>query len=121
MSLPVFARHVLTVITPGVKEVHGDDVDDWSPVAVTIREIPRCWVESRTSEENNYRRDTTRAGFDILLPPGVELPTARDRIRHPLGDGDYKVQGEVMPVPSASGRLDHFFMYVERWKVTKNV
>lgn len=124
MSLPAFARHTLTIITPGVKVIHGDDVDDWSPGAISVRQIERCWVEPRTTEENNYRRDTTRAGFDVLLPSplpaGVSLPTSRDRVRHPLGDGDYQVQGEVMPVQSATGRLDHYFMYVERWKVTKN-
>lgn len=124
MSLPAFCKHVLTVITPGVKTVHGDDVDDWKPSAVTTRTISGCWVEPKSTEENNYRRDTTRAGFDILLPSplpaGAVLPTSRDRIQHPLGEGFYQVQGEVMPVPSSNGRLDHYFLYVERWKVTNN-
>lgn len=121
MTLPAFCKHQLTIITPGVKQVHGDDIDDWSPAAVKTRKIDRCWVEARPSEENTHRRDTTRAGFDVLipdpLPPGVALPTSRDKIQHPLGVGDYQVKGEVMPVASTNGRLDHYFMYVERWKV----
>lgn len=121
MPLPQFARHTITVITPGVREVHGDEIDDWSEDAVTKRQITGCWVEPKTTEENNFRRDTVRAGFDVLIPirqpDGTDTvpPVATDRIQHPLADGDFKVKGDIMSVPSSSGILDHMFCYVERW------
>ena len=121
MPLPQFARHTITVITPGVREVHGDEIDDWSEAAITVRDIEGCWVESKTTEENNFRRDTVRAGYDILIPvrqpdgTATVAPVATDRIRHPLADGDFKVIGDVMAVASSSGILDHMFCYVERW------
>lgn len=113
--LPAFCDHQLTVVTPGEKTVHGDTVDDWSESKITVRTIENCWVEAKSTEENNMRRDVTRSGYDILIPDGVQLPTDRDRIRHPLSAGDYQVKGEVMPVISADGSLNHFFAYVERW------
>ena len=113
--LPAFCEHVLTVITPGVKTVHGDDVDDWSAAAVTSRTIDGCWVEPKSTDENNHRRDTTRAGYDILIPADETVPGPADKVLHPLAAGPFKVQGEVMEVPSADGGLDHYFMYVEKW------
>lgn len=113
--LPAFCDHRLTVITPGEKEVHGDTVDNWDPAVVTTRFIEGCWVESKTTEENNMRRDVTRAGYDILFPDEAVLPTPKDRIRHPLATGDYQVKGEILAVRSADGALDHYFGYVERW------
>lgn len=113
--LPAFCNHTLTVITPGVKSVHGDDVDDWSAAAVTSRQIEGCWVEAKSTDENSHRRDTTRAGYDVLLPDTATPPTSADKVLHPLAAGPYRVEGEVMPVASADGGLNHFFMYVERW------
>lgn len=119
MGLPRFARHTLTVVTPAVREVHGDEVDDWDNAAE--REILGCLVEPKSTEENNFRRDTVRAGFDILIPPKqpdgsvTVVPAATDRVRHPLADGDFQVKGDVLFVPSASKNLDHWFCYVERW------
>lgn len=115
MPLPGFCNHTLVVITPGTKTVHGDEVDDWTPAATTSREIRGCWVEPKSTEENSHRRDTVRAGYDILLPDTAEPPDARDRVLHPLALGYFGVVGDVMPVPSASGILDHYFAYVERW------
>lgn len=113
--LPSFCDHVVKVTAPGKRLVHGDDVDDWSPGAVTVREIFGCWVEAKSSDENNHRRDTTRAGYDILIPGDAVPPTASDRVEHPLATGAYRVEGEPMQVHSADGSLDHWFIYVERW------
>lgn len=115
MGLPWFAEHTLTVETPGKKLVHGNQVDDWT--TFTTRQIKYCWVEASPSEENKYRRNTTRATFDVLIPAEAEPPDSRDRIRHPLKSGAYQVEGEAMPVTAASGRLDHFFCVVTKWKV----
>lgn len=121
MTLPAFADHELIVISPGTKRVHGDDVDDWSDGATTTRTIKGCWVEPKSTEENSHRRDTVRAGYDILLPDvdtagnTVVPPDAKDRVIHPLETGYFGVVGDVLPVRSASGGLNHWFAYVERW------
>lgn len=121
MSLPAFCDHELLVITPGSKVVHGNNVDDWSQGATTSRTVKGCWVEPKSTEENTHRRDTVRAGYDILLPdtqPDGEKttpPTSKDRVLHPLAEGYFGVKGDVLPVRSASGGLDHYFAYVERW------
>lgn len=116
--LPLFANHTITIESPGKKTVHGNPVDDWS--TSTTRTIDYCWVESASlaaTEENTYRRDTTRAGFDILIPLDAVPPNSDDRIYHPLREGAYMVKGEAMPSPSPSGIVDHWFVYAERWKV----
>lgn len=116
--LPRFANHTITVESPGKKIVHGNPVDDWA--TATTRQIEGCWVEPASleaTEEKTYRRDTTRAGFDVLIPLDETPPDSDDRVYHPLREGPYAVRGEAMPNPSPSGNLDHWFVYVERWKV----
>lgn len=114
MGLPSFCNHTITVETPGKKTVHGSSVDDWS--TSTSRTIDFCWVEPTTTDENNNRRDVTRATYDLLIPADADPPQPRDRVTHPLASGPYKVQGESMPVDSASGFLSHYFAVLERWK-----
>lgn len=113
LMLPAFCDHTITVVTPGVKLVHGNKIDDWT--TATRRTIPGCWVEPKSTDENNHRRDVTRAGYDVLLPAEASPPSAADRVEHHLAAGPFRVEGEVMLVPSADGALDHFFMYIERW------
>lgn len=113
--LPAFCDHTVKITTPGTRVVHGSNVDDWSPGAVTVREIFNCWVESKSSDEDNRRRDTTREGYDILIPAEEVPPTSADRVEHPLAAGFFRVQGAAMPVRSADGALDHYFAFVERW------
>lgn len=119
MPLPrSLARHTVVVKSPGKKTVYGSEVDDWTPAKVTTRTIKFCVVESKGTDENNNRRDTTTETFDILIPAGVgELrpPSSRDRISHPLASGDFVVNGKAMPVVSPGGRLDHYFCNVKRW------
>lgn len=119
MPLPRFARHTLVVKTPGVKTVYGSDVDDWSPAKVTTRTLEFCWVQSKESDENNNRRDTTTETYDVLIPaskdPAKRPPSSRDRLQHPLAAGDFTVNGKAMPVASATGALDHYFCNIKRW------
>lgn len=116
--LPLFCNHTITIESPGKKIVHGNPIDDWS--TSTTRQIEGCWVEPASlaaTEEKTYRRDTTKAGFDISIPPEAVPPESDDRIYHPLREGAYGVVGEAMPTPSPSGTMDHWSVYVERWKV----
>lgn len=120
MPLPrALARHTVVVKSPGKKTVYGSEVDDWTPAKVTSRSIPYCIVESKGTDENNNRRDTTTETFDVLIPasPNADRrpPSSRDRITHPLASGDFVVNGKAMPVQSPDGRLDHYFCNVKRW------
>lgn len=120
MSLPrALARHTLTIKSPGTKTVYGAEVDDWAPAKVTTRTIKWCVVESKGTDEDNNRRDTTSETFDVLIPastdPELRPPSSRDRIKHPLAAGDFTVNGKAMPVVSSDGRLDHYFCNMKRW------
>lgn len=114
--VPSFADHTVTVVEPGTKLVQNSPVDDWSPAKVTTRDIGRALVEPATTEEGSSDPDTVRAGYKIKLRPEATPPSPKAKIRHPLAAGDYAVIGEVMAVPSPRGGVDHWLLYVERWK-----
>lgn len=113
------ARHTLTIKSPGTKVVYGAEVDDWAASKVTTRTIKWCVVESKGTDEDNNRRDTTTETFDALIPASPDLeqrpPSSRDKIQHPLAAGDFTVNGKAMPVVSPDGRLNHYFVNLKRW------
>lgn len=116
MRLPKFARTTLTVTTPGTRVVHGSDVDDWTPSAVTTREIRNALVVPADVDELNTNRDSTHEGFNIYIPPQHDLDP-REKITWPGAAGrDYAVKGDPAPVPTASGGYSHILFYAERWQ-----
>lgn len=116
MTLPrALAKHTLTIKSPGTKTVYGAEVDDWAAAKVTTRTIKWCVVESKGTDEDNNRRDTTSETFDVLIPAGGQPPSSRDKVRHPLAAGDFTVNGKAMPVVSSDGRLNHYFCNLKRW------
>lgn len=113
--VPTFADHTITVTEPGSRIVYGSPAPDWSPAKVTTREIGRCYVEPRTTEESESDPDTIRDNWKILIPGYATPPSSQAKIRHPFSPNEYQVIGQVMAQPSVSVGVDHYFMMVERW------
>lgn len=113
--LPSFAQDTITILTPGTKRVHGADVVDWSPAAVSTRTVEGCWCSpASTSEMADRGRDTTLDAWNVLLDSEAVPPTSQDKVLLPNGR-DYRVQGEPTPEPSASGMLADWRLYLEKW------
>ena len=112
--LPSFADHVLVVKTPTERTVRGATTYDWT--APATREIPGCLTAPADTEELADRlRPTTTDAWLALLPPEATPPTTNDKVIFPNGH-EYRVHGEVQPIPSPSGGpVDGYRLYAERW------
>lgn len=115
MRLPKFARTTLTVKTAGTRTVHGSEVEDWSPEAVTTRPIERAFVVPASVDEVNQFRTSVQEVFNIYIPPQHDLDP-REKVTWPGANGrDYHVVGDPAPVPSPSGGYSHILFRAERW------
>jgi hypothetical protein len=112
MSLPKFARrNTITIQDPGTRTVYGSEVVDWDNPGPprTARGIA---VPART-EETEDNRTSIRTGWDVYLEPGTVVHSS-SKLTLPDGN-DYGVVGDPAELRSPSGRLDHIYLYAERW------
>lgn len=114
MVLPSFARHTLTVITPGKRTVKGAQIDDWSEGAASEREIRNCWTSPATAEELADRsRQTETDAWHALLNPWETPPATTDRVRLANG-GVYDVEGDPREEPSPAGGVANWRLFLVR-------
>jgi len=113
--LPTFAQNngqTVTRIRPGAKTERGSTIPDWSNVSEL--EITGCSVQpSGTSLSQDGRVLGVADGYTVYMPPTADVKEG-DRIRY---EGDlYTITGSPRHWKSATGRLDHIMLSLERWR-----
>ena len=109
--LPSWCTEKITRLRPGVTTSRGSEVFDWSdPDAL---EIPGCSVQpASTGLSQDGRVLGISEGLTVYLPPGSDIQ-AGDRV---VIDGrTYVINGEPKVWKSATGRVSHVQINVERW------
>ena len=111
MAIPSWASQTVTRIRAGTKESRGSTIPDWANV--TRLEISGCSVQpSSTSLSQDGRILGVSEGYTVYLQPGTDV-LAGDRIEY---DGNvYTINGEPKPWVSATGRVSHIQLSIERW------
>ena len=110
-SFTIQNGQTVTRLRPGVKTQRGSQVPDWSNVERL--EISYCSVQpAGTSLSQDGRVLGVSDGYTVYLPPDADVK-AGDRIVY---DGDtYEINGDPRKWKSATGRLDHIMISIERW------
>lgn len=111
MPLLSFYRQEITRIRPTMKDSRGSLVPDWSAVDELL--IKGCSVQpAGTNLVTGERVEGITDGMVAYCPSGVDIKTG-DRIR--FNGNIYTIKGEVRDWPSATGRLDHLVLNLERY------
>lgn len=111
MAIPSWCRQEITRIRPGITTSRGSTVYDWSnPDELTIA---NCSVQpASTGLSLDGRELGINKDYTVYLPPEADV-IAGDRI---LFEGDmYIISGEPKPWMSATGRVNHIQLSIERW------
>lgn len=112
MALPSWASQTITRIRPETKESRGSTIPDWDNT--DSLEIKNCSVQpSSTGLSQDGRVLGISEGYTVYLPPGTDV-LAGDRIAF---EGNvYTINGEPKPWVSATGRVSHIQLSIERWE-----
>ena len=111
MAIPSWASQTITRIRPGTKESRGSVIPDWDNAETLV--INNCSVQpSSTSLSQDGRILGVSEGYTVYLQPGTDV-LAGDRIGF---DGNvYTINGEPKSWVSATGRVSHIQLSIERW------
>ena len=110
--LPRWCKDVIIRIRPGTKTSRGSTVPDWDN---TDRlEVNGCSVQpASTGLSQDGRVLGISEGFTVYLPVDADVQ-AGDRIEY---DGNvYTINGDPKIWPSATGRVSHMQLNIERWR-----
>ena len=106
-----FYKQTVTRIRPKTKEVRGSTIPDWSDV--DSLDIPGCSVQpASTSLSQDGRVLGIIDGVTCYMPADADVQ-AGDRIV--FKGKTYTINGDPRDWPSATGRLDHIQLNLERW------
>ena len=110
--LPRWCRDVIIRIRPGTKTSRGSTVPDWDN---TDRlEVNGCSVQpASTGLSQDGRVLGISEGFTVYLPVDADVQ-AGDRIEY--GGNVYTITGEPKVWRSATGRVSHMQLNIERWR-----
>ena len=110
--LPSFASQTIIRIRPTTKEARGSTIPDWNnPDRLTIK---GCSVQpAGTSLTQDGRIQGITDGYTCYAPPGIDVK-AGDRIQY--NGNDYTINGEPREWKSATGRVTHTQINLERWE-----
>lgn len=119
--LPSFWNRPITAVRAPLVAGYGDDERrDWREEVTTKTVIYRCFYASPSTAENNDNREALMQGYVLYLPPTADLlPTDRVRLYAGTYDSsqpDYSIVGNVLLIPSATGRQDYKEARLEVWK-----
>lgn len=113
MALPSWANDTITRLRPGTTTSRGSTVPDWSSGKVNSLSITGCSVQpASTGLSQDGRVLGISEGLMIYLPPGSDVQ-AGDRISY--DSKVYEINGEPKVWRSATGRVSHIAISVERW------
>lgn len=109
--LPTWCTQTVTRLRPGTAVSRGSEVFDWSDPDELA--ISGCSVQpASTGLSQDGRVLGISEGLTVYLPPGADI-RAGDRV---VIDGrTYVINGEPKAWKSATGRVSHVQINVERW------
>lgn len=112
MAIPRWCTDTIIRIRPGEKISRGSKIPDWENT--DLLEIGGCSVQPATTGLSQDGRVLgISEGLTIYLPPESDV-LAGDRIEY---DGDvYTINGKPKLWRSATGRVSHMQLNVERWQ-----
>ena len=112
MALHKWCTQSIIRIRPGTTTSRGSTIPDWNN-ADTL-EICGCTVQpASTGLSQDGRVLGINEGFTVYLPPGADIQ-AGDRIDF---EGNvYTINGDPKIWPSATGRVSHMQLNIERWR-----
>lgn len=109
--LPSWCLQKVTIIRPGTKESRGSTVPDWDNVEERL--VRNCSAQpASTGLSQDGRVLGITEGLTIYMPPNTNVQ-AGDHVR--IGDNVYAIIGEPKRWVSATGRVSHVQLNVERW------
>ena len=110
--LPRWCRDVIIRIRPGTKTSRGSTVPDWD--STDRIEINGCSVQpASTGLSQDGRVLGISEGFTVYLPVAADVQ-AGDRIEF---EGNvYTINGDPKIWQSATGRVSHMQLNIERWR-----
>lgn len=110
--LPSFCRDTVTRIRPGTQTVRGTQIPDWSPTAITTKDISGCSMQpSSTSLSEDGRILGITDLYTLFAPPDADIQSG-DRIV--FNGKTYTIDGDVRIQPSAN-RLEHIQIGLRRY------
>ena len=112
MAIPRWCNDTIIRIRPGTKVSRGSTIPDWENTDTL--EICDCSVQpASTGLSQDGRVLGISEGLTVYLPPESDVQ-AGDRIEY---DGDvYTINGKPKLWHSATGRVSHMQLNVERWQ-----
>ena len=111
MAIPSWCQQVITILRPGTTTSRGSSVYDWSSPSSWV--VSNCSVQpASTGLSQDGRVLGISEGYTVYLPSGTDVQ-AGDRIEF---EGDtYTILGEPKTWVSATGRVSHIQLSIERW------
>lgn len=108
--LPTFYRQEVIRLRPGIKNSRGSAIPDWDNADSLL--IKDCHIQpAGTSLSLDGRVEGVTDGLTAYLP--ISDVKSGDRI---VFEGEpYVIKGEPRRWPSASGRMDHIILNLERY------
>lgn len=111
MAIPSWCDQEVTILRPGTTTSRGSSVYDWSSPESWV--VNNCSVQpASTGLSQDGRVLGISEGFTVYLPPGTDVK-AGDRV---VFEGNtYTIMGEPKTWKSATGRMSHIQLSIERW------
>lgn len=111
MAIPSWCDQEVTILRPGTTISRGSTVYDWSSPQSWV--VGNCSVQpASTGLSQDGRVLGISEGFTVYLPPGTDVK-AGDRVV--FEDETYTIIGKPKPWKSATGRVSHIQLSIERW------
>ena len=111
MPIPKWCTQTITRIRPGTKTSRGSTIPDWDNVSELV--INNCSVQpASTGLSQDGRVLGISEGYTVYLQPGTDVQ-ADDRIG--FEGRIYTINGEPKAWQSATGRVSHIQLNIERW------
>ena len=111
MAIPSWCNQRVVLLRPTTTTSRGSTVYDWSDPE-TI-EVNNCSVQpASTGLSQDGRVLGINEGFTVYLPPDTDV-RAEDRVE--FEGKTYIINGEPKPWMSATGRVSHIQLSIERW------
>lgn len=111
MAIPSWCDQEVTILRPGTTTSRGSTVYDWSSPQSWV--VDNCSVQpASTGLSQDGRVLGISEGFTVYLPPGTDVEEG-DRV---VFEGEtYTIIGKPKTWKSATGRVSHIQLSIERW------
>ena len=112
MALPSWANDMIIIIRPGETTSRGSTVPDWEHAETHEQE--GCSVQpASTGLSQDGRVLGLNDAYTVYCPPETDVQ-AGDHIEYE--DDVYEIKGKPRRWKSATGRVSHIVLNIERWE-----